>query len=106
MAQNENEADLVIYTEKSGSVSIEVRIETGSVWLNTHQMAELFQVDRTGIVRHIQNIYRTKELSKAATCAKNAQVANSSDRIWASNILKDYLIKGYSINEKRLNLYY
>jgi hypothetical protein len=133
MSQNENEADFVIYTEKSGSVAIEVRIETGSVWLNTHQMADLFQVDRTGIVRHIQNIYQTKELSKDATCAKNAQVAadgktrqmdyynldviisvgyrvnskrGTAFRLWASNILKDYLIKGYSINEKRLNLYY
>jgi hypothetical protein len=89
----------------------------------------LFEVDRTGIVRHIQNIYRTKELLKTATCAKNAQVAadgkirqmdfynldviisvgyrvnskrGAQFRIWASKVLKDYLVKGYALNEETL----
>ena len=92
-------------------------------------MARLFNVDRTVIIKHIRNIYRDKELSKKSTCAKIAQVAadgkirkmnlynldmiisvgyrvNSKQathfRIWATKVLKQHLIKGYTINEKRL----
>ena len=108
---------------------IEVRLEKESVWLDTHQIADLFGVDRTGIVRHIHKIYKIKELSKKSTCAKNAQVARDGKirqmlmynldliisvgyrvnskrgtqfRIWATNILKQHLVNGYTINEKRI----
>lgn len=118
-----------MYRSDDGKTTVQVRIESETVWLDTHQMAELFQVDRSGIIRHIQNIYRTRELPKASTCAKNAQVAADSKtrqmdfynldmiisvgyrvnskrgtqfRIWANKVLKDYLIQGYAINEERI----
>jgi prophage maintenance system killer protein len=92
-------------------------------------MAELFQRDRTVIVRHIHNIYKTKELSKLSTCAKNAQVAKDGKirqmdtynldmiisvgyrvnsirgtqfRIWATQVLRQHLVEGYTLNQKRL----
>jgi prophage maintenance system killer protein len=95
-------------------------------------LEELFQTNRTSINRHISNIYKSKELNKISTCAKIAQVQKEGDReiyrkisyynldmiisvgyrvnskrgtqfrVWASKILKDYLIQGYSLNEKRL----
>ena len=102
------------------------------MWLTQSQMSNLFGVDRTVIVRHIRNIYKSAELCEDATCAKNAQVqeeggrtvrrtipyynldmiisvgyrVNSKNatqfRIWATSILKQYLIKGYAINDQRL----
>lgn len=110
---------------------VEVRLEAETVWLTSHQIADLFGVDRTGVVRHIHNIYKTKELRKISTCAKNAQVAKDGKiramdfynldmiisvgykvnstratqfRVWATDILKKHLIEGYTINEKRLKL--
>jgi prophage maintenance system killer protein len=108
---------------------LEVKLEADTVWLTAHQMAELFGVDRTGIVRHIHNIYQTNELRKKSTCAKNAQVASDGKirqidfysldmiisvgyrvnskrgtefRIWATNLLRKYLAQGYAINERQL----
>ncbi|MCU0645980.1 MAG: hypothetical protein MUC94_17190 [bacterium] len=75
MSALKNETALEIYRSKGSKAGIEVRVESETVWLTAHQMAEIFGVDRTGIVRHINNIYRTKELPKVSTCAKNAQVA-------------------------------
>ena len=119
--------DIVIYREKDKKIEVQLRQET--LWLNAHQLAELFGVDRTVIVKHIRNIYKTNELNEDSTCAKIAQVAadgkkrimhhynldviiavgyrvNSKKatefRIWATQVLKKYLIKGYVINEKKL----
>lgn len=102
------------------------------MWLTQSQMSNLFGVDRTVIVRHIRNIYKSAELCEDATCTKNAQVQeeggrtvrrtipyynldmiisvgyreNSKNatqfRIWTTSILKQYLIKGYAINDQRL----
>ena len=129
MLKNNPENDVAIFRTEDGKIVIEVRVESESVWLNAHQLADLFEVDRTGVVRHIQNIYRTKELVKTATCAKNAQIAadgkirqmdfynldviisvgyrvnskrGTQFRIWASKVLKDYLVKGYALNEETL----
>ena len=124
--------EIVIY--KDGELEIEVQInpEQNTVWLSQQQMAELFSVDRTRIVRHISNIYKDGELDRDSTCAENAQVQMEGARKverkvpiynldmiisvgyrvkskqgiafrrWASSILKDYMLKGYAINEKRL----
>ena len=119
---------IVIYQTAKGP-ELEVRLKEETVWLDAHQIAALFDIDRTGIVRHISNVYKTGELDRDLTCAKIAQVAangkmremdiynldmilsigyrvNSKKatqfRIWATNTLKDYLLKGYVINEKRL----
>lgn len=119
-----------IYRSQDGSVQLNVKLENETVWLTQSQMAELFGVDRTSIVRHIRNIYKSEELEESSTCAKNAQVriegqrqivreipyynldmiisvgyrVNSKNatsfRRWATSVLKQYLIKGYAINQQ------
>ena len=111
---------------------MEVRIEKDTVWLNLNQIASLFNTHKSGISRHIKNIYKNKELESDSTVAKIATVqieggrtiereieyfnldmiisvgyrVNSKRatqfRIWATKTLKDHLVKGYTINEKRL----
>jgi len=126
-----NKGEIVIYQTEDGQTFLEVSLVEDTVWLDTHQMADLFQRDRTVVVRHIRNIYKTGELLPDSTCAKIAQVAKDGKkrvmgfynldmiisvgyrvnslrgtqfRIWANKILKDYLVKGYTLNEKRLQL--
>ena len=124
------ENQIVIYQTEDGQTQIEVRLENETVWLTQSQMAELFQTDRTSIVRHINNIYKVEELEREATCAKIAQVQTEGKRRvsrnipyfnldmiisvgyrvnskrgvkfrqWANRVLRDYLIKGYVVNEK------
>lgn len=65
---------IVIYQTEDGQIQIDVRLENETVWLTQAQMAELFQTDRTSIVRHINNIYKVEELDREATCAKITQV--------------------------------
>ncbi len=68
------ENKIVIYQSEDGQTQIDVRLENETVWLTQSQMAELFQTDRTSIVRHINNIYKADELERNSTCAKIAQV--------------------------------
>lgn len=119
-----------IYRSKDGTVQLNVKLENESVWLTQSQMAELFGVERTSIVRHIRNIYKSEELDESSTCAKSAQVrmegqrqivreiplynldviisvgyrVNSKNatsfRRWATSVLKQYIIKGYAINQQ------
>lgn len=119
---------IVIYQTPDGQTELEVRLQEETMWLTQKQIAELFGTDRTVIVRHIQNIYKTEELEEAATCAKIAQVRQEGKRTitrelpfynldmilsvgyrvnsknatafrrWANRILKDYLVKGYVVN--------
>lgn len=121
---------IVIYTSKDNVVSIDVRLENETMWLSQSQMSELFGTDRTSILRHIKNIYKIGELDENATCAKIAQVRQEGKRhvtreilyynldmiisvgyrvnsirgtqfrIWANRVLKDYIVKGYAINDK------
>ena len=123
------ENKIIIYQSEDGQTQIDVRLENETVWLTQAQMAELFQTDRTSIVRHIQNIYRINELDRELTCAKIAQVQTEGKRLvtrtipyfnldmiisvgyrvnskrgvrfrqWANKILKDYLVKGYAVND-------
>lgn len=72
---------VVIYQTKDGVTSIEVKLEGETVWLSQHQMSELFQTDRTSILRHIKNIYTTEELDENSTCAFFAQVREEGHRI-------------------------
>ena len=69
-----------IYRSQDGSVQLNVKLENETVWLTQSQMAELFGVDRTSIVRHIRNIYKSEELEENSTCAKNAQVRIEGQR--------------------------
>lgn len=125
----DDKGKIVIYQTSKNEVELEVRLEKETVWLDAHQIAEVFDIDRTVIVKHIHNIYNTGELKEKPTCAKIAQVAadgklrkmniynldmiisvgyrvNSQRatqfRIWATKTLKNHLVRGYTINEKRL----
>lgn len=121
--------EIVIYQSEDGKTVLDVRLEDDTVWLSQQQMSELFQTDRTVISRHIRNIYKDGELEEISTCAKNAQVRMEGNRMvtrsipyynldmiisvgyrvnsirgvkfrqWASSVLKQYLIKGYAVNE-------
>ena len=65
---------IIIYQTEDGQTQVDVRMENETVWLTQAQMAELFETDRTSIVRHINNIYKEEELDRDSTCAKIAQV--------------------------------
>ncbi len=125
-----NESSIVLYTASDGRTQIDVKLEGETVWLTQQQMAVLFSAERTSILRHIANIYRTAELEETATCVKIAQVrkegtrevtremryynldmiisvgyrVNSKNatmfRRWATSVLKDYLVKGYVLNDR------
>lgn len=69
-----NEKNIIFYNDEDGNTKIEVLLQNEDVWLNTEALAELFSIDRSGIVRHINNIYKDNELNENATCAKIAQV--------------------------------
>ncbi len=76
MAKNKfNKGEIVIYRTAKKEVELKVRLEKETVWLDAHQMAQVFNIDRTVIVKHIRNIYKTGELAETSTCAKIAQVA-------------------------------
>ena len=125
MMKNTNQ--LIIYEDKNKKIEVQLKEET--LWLDARQIAYLFDVQRPAIVKHIRNIYKSGELDENLTCSKMEQVAadgkirkinyynldviiavgyrvNSRKatqfRIWATNVLKNYLIKGYVINEKRI----
>jgi len=129
-----DKSEIQIFTSKDGKTEIEVKLEKETVWLNQYQLESLFETNRTSINRHISNIYKSNELEEKATCAKIAQVQKEGKRkitrkikyynldiiiavgyrvnskrgtefrIWSNKILKDYLIKGFALNEKRLTL--
>jgi len=129
MAKNNfQKGEIVIYKSPQGP-EIRVRLEKETVWLDAHLIAKLFGVNRPAVVKHISNIYKNGELEKKSTCSILEQVAadgkirkmnfynldmiisvgyrvNSKQathfRIWATKVLKQHLIKGYTINEKRL----
>lgn len=123
-----DKSSIVIFQAEDGSPSIDVRLENETVWLSQQQMAELFQVDRTVIGRHIKNIIATNELNEQSTCAFFAHVrkegvrivrrkipsynldmiisvgyrVNSKRgtqfRIWANKLIKEYIVNGYVIS--------
>ena len=125
----EQQGEIVLY-HPNESVKMEVRIEDETVWLTQAQIVELFQSSKANISEHIRNIYESEELSQISTVRNfrtvriegNRQVTRNIDfynldmiisvgyrvsskrgvqfRIWASQVLKDYLLKGYSINQR------
>lgn len=121
--------EIVIYQSPDKKVKIDVSLDKETIWLDAHKIAKIFDVNRPAIVKHINNIYKSGELSEELTCSILEQVAadgkirkmnmynldmiisvgyrvNSKKatqfRIWATKTLKDFLVKGYAINEKRL----
>ena len=127
MSKIENQ--IVVY-QPNETVRLDVRLENETVWLNQSRLGDLFGVDWTVINRHIHNIYKTGELDMDSTCAKIAQVQNEGGRSitrtipfynldmiiavgyrvnslqatrfrqWATKVLRDYLLRGYSINAR------
>ena len=65
-----NTSSIVLYTAEDNSIQLDVKLENETVWLSQQQMAMLFGTDRTSILRHINNIYKSEELDEMATCAK------------------------------------
>lgn len=121
--------EIQIYKTEKGT-EIQVKLDNETVWLDAHLIANLFDVNRPAIVKHIQNIYKSGELEEVRTCSILEQVAadgkkrkmnlynldvvisvgyrvNSKQatqfRQWATQRLKDFLVKGYAINQKRLD---
>ncbi|OFY81581.1 MAG: DNA-binding protein, partial [Bacteroidetes bacterium RIFOXYA12_FULL_38_20] len=122
--------EIILYQSDELTERIEVRVEEETVWLTLNQIAQLFNRDKSVISRHLSNVYKEGELSKEATVAKNATVqmeagrkvkrkieyynldvilsvgyrVNSKQgtqfRIWANKVLKEYLLKGYAINNR------
>ena len=124
-----DKGEIILY-QPNNSIELEVRMEAETVWLTQAQIALLFGVDRTVIVRHIGNVYKTHELDAISTCAKIAQVQTEGKRTvmrevnyynldmilsvgyrvnsinatkfrqWANKVLKDYLLHGYAVNQR------
>lgn len=127
-----DKGEIVIYQSPDGTIQTEVRMEAETLWLSLNQIADLFGRDKSTISRHIKRIYVEGELEEPATVALFATVQTEGDRsisrqiefynldmilsvgyrvnsrhgtqfrIWANRILKDYLVQGYTINQKRL----
>lgn len=126
--KKKNNKQIVIYKGKGGP-KLEVSFKDDTVWLTQKQIAELFNIERSVITKHIGNIFRTKELKEGLVSAKFAHTATDSKiyktkyynldmiisigyransirvtqfRIWATKTLKTYLVEGVAVNENRL----
>ncbi|HTQ64695.1 MAG TPA: RhuM family protein [Puia sp.] len=124
-----NSDEIIIYKPKGGKGQLEVRLENETVWLTQSQMASLFMQTKQNISLHINNIFRENELNRKAVVKESLTTAldgkkyktthynldviisvgyrvkskqGTQFRIWATQVLKDHLIKGFTINEKRL----
>ena len=125
----ENKSEIIIYQTEDGNTKIETKFENDTVWLSIDQMAELFQRDRSVIGKHIRNIFNEGELDKNSVWAKFAYTARDGKtyqvdyynldviisvgyrvkslrgtqfRIWATQRLKEYMIKGFTLDDERL----
>ncbi len=126
-----NENNILFYNDDIGNIKVEVIMKDENVWLNALSIAKLFNVDRSVVTKHINNIYLEEELFEEATCAKIAQVQQEGKRsvtrqisyynldmvisigfrvnskkaikfrTWANKIIKEYMIKGYNLDVDR-----
>jgi len=124
--------EILLYTTPNGNVKVEIYLQNETIWLTQQKIAVLFGVDRSVVTKHLANIYSENELSKESTCAKIAQVQSEGDRtvnrqiefynldavisvgyrvnstqatafrIWATERLKEYIIKGFTMDDERL----
>jgi len=129
MKKSKNDQQIVIYKAKD-EIKLEVKLEKETVWLTQKQIAHLFQIDRSVVTKHVRNILKDKELERKSVCAIFAHTAEDGKsyhveffnldmiisvgyrvnskratqfRIWATRILKEYVLKGYVLNQKRLS---
>ncbi len=130
--KTDQNGEIILYNDKSGS-KVQVRLESDTVWLSQNQMSSLFDTNYKNISLHIKNVYREKELKKQATIKESLIVQKEGERIierivkfynldviisvgyrvkskrgtefriWATNLIKKHLVKGYTKNIKRLN---
>lgn len=120
----ENESKIVIYQTPDGNTAIDVKMENDTVWLNTSQMVQLFDKEESNIRRHIINVFKEGELNREnnvhflhvngvkkpvpfysldviiSVGYRVKSVRGTQFRIWANKILKEYLVKGFAINNK------
>lgn len=126
-----NENNIIFYEDENGNSKVEVVLNGENVWLNTNAIANLFNVQRPAIVKHINNIYNDEELDKNSTCSileqvqleGNRKVSRKKDyynldmiisigfrvnskkaikfRTWANKIIKEYMVKGFTLNDER-----
>ena len=121
--------EVILYQAPDGEIRLDVRLEKDTVWLSLDQMAELLGRDKSVISRHLRNVFNTGELKRKAVVAKNATTAadgktyqveyfnldailsvgyrvnskrGTQFRIWATRTLHDHLLRGYTLNERRL----
>ena len=127
--------EFLLYTAPGGDVKVEVILSNETIWLTQQRMADLFDIDRTSISRHLRNIFKSNELDQKVVCTEIAHTTqhgaipgktqtqsvkyynldavisvgyrvNSAQatqfRIWATRILKEYIIKGFAIDDERL----
>jgi len=121
--------EIIIYQTEDGQTKLDVKLERETIWLNLDQMATLFGRDKSVISRHLNNVFKSQELLRKSVVAKNATTASDGKtymmdyynldaiisigyrvnskrgtefRIWATGVLKDHIVKGYTVNEKRL----
>lgn len=125
----DNSSELIIYTTEDGLTKIDVTFDNDTVWLSLDQLATLFQRDKSTISRHIRNVFNEGELNRNSVVAKFATTATDGKtyqvdyynldviisigyrvksqrgvqfRIWATNILKEYMKKGFAMDDERL----
>ena len=128
----ENQSEFIIYQTEDGLTHIEVKFEDETVWLSQQQMADLYQTSRTNVVEHIKHIYEEGELDEQSTCRNFRQVRQEGSREvarnipfynldmiislgyrvkssiatrfrrWATERLKEYMIKGFTMDDERL----
>ena len=124
------QGELILYQSEDGQAKVDVRLKDETVWLTLNQLAELFERDKSVVSRHLRNVFQSGELDREATVAINATVQQEGSRevsrtiewfnfdaiisvgyrvnskrgtqfrIWATSVLKDHLVQGYTINQK------
>jgi len=126
---NPDKGEITIYQTPGGKTNLEVRLEKETVWLTLNQMAELFERDKSVIYRHLRNVFISNELKRNSVVAFFATTASDRKiyqveyfnldaiisvgyrvnskrgtqfRIWATQVLRDHILKGYSVNKRRL----
>src|SRR5574344_767732 len=132
MAEENPTGEILVYQNDDGSLKLDVKLQDETVWLSQQQLAQLYQSSRTNIVEHISNIYEENELTKDATCRNFRQVqiegtrnvarsipyynldmiislgyrikssVATKFRQWATERLKEYIIKGFTLDDERL----
>ncbi|MFA6283009.1 MAG: virulence protein RhuM/Fic/DOC family protein [Desulfurivibrionaceae bacterium] len=127
--QPQQHGEIVLYQAENGKSSLEVHLQDETVWLTQKQISALFETERSVITKHLNNVFRTEELARDSVCANFAHTAadgktyqtnyynldaiiavgyrvnakrGTQFRIWATNVLKQHIVQGYTVNQRRL----